>query len=830
MHIHSENIVVIAAKSTPEFVRTVFEMYARKTVFAIARPDVEEDARLKYAERLQLSANHSAGWVDTRFTPIFSDDPAQIVFSSGTEGKPKAIVLSHRNLADVVARLNAAMKVTSEIREYVGVPVTYSFGLGRTRAVATAGGACYIPKKFDLSEIRRMLEQKEINAISAVPSLCRILLKSSDMLRPVANRVRWIEIGSQFMSVGEKVAMKRLFPRARIVQHYGLTEASRSTFLDLTSTSEAELGSVGRTDGPVEGRINANGAICLRGDNVALGQLEGKEGQVTPLANKDGWLTTKDQGELRGNHLYFLGRLDDQINISGVKISADQLEQGIARRVPGQEGQFAIAAVDDPMRGNAALLAVSDAAADLLPVLKDAAHATLEHHGIAGGDNLRTLKVGDLPRTGSGKVQRKRLRDSYLQERRTQNTQNKPSILRRIRQSVKRARPASVKEVFEAHFPNATITPQTSFDTLGGDSLSYLSVALDLETIMGDLPDNWQDMSVERLEKNARVTGWMGKMDTPTFMRALAIVLVVAGHFDALNYGGTGAFTLFFIAGLNFGALTLPSVLHRQSLEPIFVLLLRVAMITWLYTTLNWIATGYGNPLTFLLMTNWIHPNYEGAVWFIEVYIQTLLFLGLLLAQPLRNLVQEHAFAALAILAVFMVAVMFLSEQVWDTSHLYRRLPHLLAWIFICGALAHFSDTWLRKIVTGLIVFSGWLVFTRFDLALNLFVLVVPAILILPSVTLPRIAIPSIRMIASASLLIYLSHFQFRSLLEQSIGGGPALATLVAVVGGVMAWMCYRPFDDRIRAVSARLIGLRKQDQNARPSAQVEREQRTSRN
>jgi long-subunit acyl-CoA synthetase (AMP-forming) len=105
------------------------------------------------------------------YQPHFSDQPAQIVFTSGTEGQPKAILLSYRNLADVVTRLNAAMRINDSIREYVGVPVKYSFGLGRARAVAAAEGAIFLPDRFDPIQIADMLAADQINAISAVPSL-----------------------------------------------------------------------------------------------------------------------------------------------------------------------------------------------------------------------------------------------------------------------------------------------------------------------------------------------------------------------------------------------------------------------------------------------------------------------------------------------------------------------------------------------------------------------------------------------------------------------------------------------------------------------------------
>ena len=244
-------VLSIEAANSLEFLRAVFTAYERGDLFAIARPDI--DAR-DYAEAVTrvVHDRETRGWGRLDHEPMARDAPAQIVFTSGTEGRPKAIVLSHRNLADVVTRLNAVMQVTGEIREYIGVPVTYSFGLGRVRAVSAAGGAFFLPERFDPAEIARMLAAGEINAVSAVPSLWRLILAMPEVIGEAGDALRWIEIGSQYMSAAEKRALRQIFPRARIVQHYGMTEASRSTFLVVSDEEDPDrLEAVGPADGSV---------------------------------------------------------------------------------------------------------------------------------------------------------------------------------------------------------------------------------------------------------------------------------------------------------------------------------------------------------------------------------------------------------------------------------------------------------------------------------------------------------------------------------------------------------------------------------------------------
>ena len=488
--VNNATVVCVSAESCPGFLRAVFSLYEKQQLFAVVRRDVADDPRLAGADHLVLEDGPRTGWFRAGYTPSHSDAPAQIVFSSGTEGPPKAILLTHRNLSDVVERLNAVMHVTSDIREYIGVPVTYSFGLGRVRSVMAVGGSVYVPEKFNPSEIRRMLEQGEINALSAVPSLCRILLNSAEMFEGIGKRIRWIEIGSQYMAAEEKSAMRRLFPNARIVQHYGLTEASRSTFLDISEAPPEHLDSVGPAEGPVEIRIDPEGAICIRGNHVARYQLLTAT-ELAPLTDERGWLITKDRGEIRDGHLYFLGRMDDQINVAGVKLSSEHLEQRITLALPQVAGHFAVVATEDPMRGQLPLIAIERDRAEFLPQIEKVMASAMAFYGVSGGEVFRSMPVDQLPVTGSGKVQRAQLRNLH-----------KSAAMEKVPRAWGRSKvPTSVRDVYQSHFPNKKIGSETTFETLGGDSLNYISVSLDLEKLLGELPESWGKMTLAELEK-----------------------------------------------------------------------------------------------------------------------------------------------------------------------------------------------------------------------------------------------------------------------------------------------------------------------------------------
>lgn len=470
----SLNIVVLNARNSLDFLDEVFQLYASGTAFAVCRPEVDpgDYPALNVTRRIETGTRH--GWASPRLTPaVGGDDPAQVVFSSGTEGKPKAIVLPRTALADVEDRLLSVMELTGEIREYIGVPVTYSFGLGRARVVARAGGAFYLPERFDPVEIRDMLEAGEINAISAVPSLWRVLLAQPGFLGDLGAKVRWIEIGSQYMSAAEKIALRRMFPNARIVQHYGLTEASRSTFLVIDAAGEEVLESVGQPIGQTAIKIGDEGEICIRGPHLASGILK-PEGGMVPVAGPDGWLHTRDKGEIRDGWLYYLGRLDDQINLSGIKLSAEALENEMAALVTLEPGHFALSSVEDPLRGETLLLAHDTVAAPHAGLLQAALVQALATRGLQQAPGqIRMLALAALPRTGTGKVQRKELRALWQPA--------EPDAPEGVLTEGLTPAQERIAEVWRAVLGPAQLRPESGFYDVGGDSLGAMQIGLAME-------------------------------------------------------------------------------------------------------------------------------------------------------------------------------------------------------------------------------------------------------------------------------------------------------------------------------------------------------------
>lgn len=466
-------VTPLLAVNSVEFIAAAFRILSRGDALMVVRSanaSLECDG-IRMADA--ISPGDGTGWYrGSRLEPVDADAIGHLAQTSGTQGKPKTICISHRALNNTATRLIEVMELDDSIREYVGVPVYHSFGFGRCRAVSQVGGEFYIPPDgFSPIEIAELLEAGDINAISAVPSLWRVLLDAKDLFSETGRAVRWIEIGSQYMSAEEKQALIDLFPNAKIVQHYGLTEASRSTFLDLRQCSAGALESVGRPLFDVTCRIAADGAVEITGPHLASSKVVDRA--MVPLADEDGWFRTSDRGRLEGGHLYFEGRLDDVINCGGVKLDPEVCERELCKRL-GVQDSLAVYRVKDAYRGEVPAVAV---ASDALEEAAVKQHFTelLAERGVDAGNSVRVHRVQELPKTQTGKIQRPRLSElaaAQLKEAGGQDMKNDAggSDLE-----------AEITQIWREVLAIESVSPNDSFFDLGGDSLSAIRVTLAME-------------------------------------------------------------------------------------------------------------------------------------------------------------------------------------------------------------------------------------------------------------------------------------------------------------------------------------------------------------
>lgn len=689
-----------------DFVEKAFQLYQDRELFLICADHESNTSNFDNIDLDIIRPIEGGGWIKTKIAPITDASPAQIILSSGTEGRPKCIVISHGALTNVVSRLNKEMKLDRSIKEYIGAPVTFSFGLGRCRAVATAGGQCFIPDGFNLVEIKSMLVRGEINAISGVPSQWRLLLQTPKYLGKLGEKVRWIEIGSQYMSGEEKIKIRAVFPNARIVQHYGLTEASRSVLLDISGTEDRMLDSVGPIQEQNVGiRLDEDNRIQIKGEHIALGEFV--NGEVISLVDNDGWLTTNDVGKIADGYLYYNGRFDDIINCGGIKVDPEVLQQRINVKL-ADNYQVAIAGLKDELRGEVFFIAV-DALEFDSDRLREIVNAEFSKMNLDTENLLEIVSVRDIPRTETGKVRRKELVRNY------QSNKNRNSL---------KNSDIRLFDVYQDAFPNKVVTQDSTFASLNGDSLNYVQVSMEIEDLLGYLPQDWEVTPIREFSNSRSIgTKRWAMVEGGVLLRALAIIGIVVSH-SGLTFFGGGTYLLFMLIGVNLARFQSKNLAQGYVWGPLrkyisriltFYLLFMIVFFVWKMDIDLSLLFLYQN----LIGIRWtiVFP-----FWFVQVLLQCLLLLAVLFSiSPIRRFIFAHYWRSSFITLFALIGVRLIYPNFWEplgdvtpfrflvliwlgwTLHLCRTTPEKCLTI-VAGILYVFHDVGFQGKVVWLVL------------------------------------------------------------------------------------------------------------------------------
>lgn len=334
------------------------------------------------------------------------EDPVLLCFTSGTTGKPKGSLLTLRNISASADHINKFTSFLPSDIEVVSLPLSHSFGMGRIRCVLSAGGsAVLLPLPFRVDHLLTAIRNNLATAFAQVPAGLRMLFTFGERIRRFTESVRLIEVGSAVLSVEEKLKLQELFPQAKIFHHYGLTEASRSIFLDYAKAKTlGKLDSIGVPSPGVEVKIIpqpdsidlGHGEIAVRGKHVSRSYIS-EQGELSGV-DSQGWLHTGDFGRVdEQGYFYYEARKADVVNIGGYKISLLEVE-GVLRKCTNFEE---VAVVGNRSDSPEELICYYEARRDIdLSDLKDKLVELIEPYKIP----RNFIRVENLPRSESGKV------------------------------------------------------------------------------------------------------------------------------------------------------------------------------------------------------------------------------------------------------------------------------------------------------------------------------------------------------------------------------------------------------------------------------------------
>jgi malonyl-CoA/methylmalonyl-CoA synthetase len=348
--------------------------------------------------------------------PRDDDDLAAILYTSGTTGKPKGAMTSHRNLSSSALALHRIWGFRPDDRLLHALPIFYGHGLFiAINTTLLNGTAMIFLPRFEAGEVIRLLPRATV--MMGVPTFYVRLLAAAGFDRDLCRHMRLFTSGSAPLS-GETFDSFRALTGHVILERYGLTETNMLTSNPLDGPRRG--GSVGLPLPGVEVRIvgpageslpaGAVGEIEVRGPNVFRGYWRNPE-KTRGEFRADGFFRTGDVGRFDADgYLSIVGRSKDLIISGGLNVYPKEVES-VIDEIPGI-GESAVVGVEHPDFGEA-VVAVVTCRADADPASDVAVIAHARERLAAFKVPKAVFVVDQLPRNVMGKVEKNKLRAQY---------------------------------------------------------------------------------------------------------------------------------------------------------------------------------------------------------------------------------------------------------------------------------------------------------------------------------------------------------------------------------------------------------------------------------
>ena len=341
---------------------------------------------------------------------------ASLLFTTGTTGSPKGVVVRHVNAVAAADNILKVLKYAPGAVDVNPLPLTHSFGLGNMHAVCAAGGTVLLHKNFiNLKKILEDIREYRAESFSATPPIFETL--AGPMSAEFRRNCRYLKMILTNSAPVPPATIKKILalaPRADFFTYYGLTEASRSTFINyrterkFTSVGKPAPGIAIAVVSPAGRKMTPRriGEVRIKGPTVVSGYYKNLGATRERIKNK--WLATGDYGYCdEEGYLYLTGRTDEVMNIGGNKVYPHEIEEVLKKHA--RVADAAVVAMRDPWLGSVprAVVVVKGAYDEdaLREKLKKLCRARLEPFKVP---KIIEFSAG-LPRTASGKLQKRLL-------------------------------------------------------------------------------------------------------------------------------------------------------------------------------------------------------------------------------------------------------------------------------------------------------------------------------------------------------------------------------------------------------------------------------------
>ncbi|MFJ4013670.1 AMP-binding protein [Streptomyces sp. NPDC090026] len=757
--------VLLVPGDHPEAVRALVEAYDPDVV---AGPG--DDGQWVLDERRRVSAHQ------------LHPDLALLLSTSGSTGSPKLVRLSHGNLQANAESIAGYLGIRDTDRAATTLPLHYCYGLSvvhshllRGAAVILTGlsvaDSCFwdlfrsargttfaaVPYTFDL------LDRVGFAAMD-LPHL-RYVTQAGGRLAP--DRVR------HYAALG-RAAGWELFAM------YGQTEATARMAYLPPEFAESHPGAVGVAIPGGAFRLRSlpdwpgedTGELVYTGPNVMLGYAHTPDDLALGRTVEE--LFTGDIARRTPEGMYeIVGRRSRFAKILGLRIDPARVESMLARH-----GVTALCAGDD------AALTVATVAAE-----GEARRIRTLVRGECGlpARAVRVHVLADLPRLPTGKPDYQAVRE--LGRPADASPADAPSDAPSEDGASLAQGPGSGPEdlcrLYEHVLDRTGVTPDSTFVGLGGDSLSYVEMSLQLEERLGHLPADWHTTPIRDLGPQDGARPARGRaLETGVALRAMAIFCIVGSHIHVFGIKG-GAHLLLALAGFNFARFHLTAAARGERVRRAWLSVVRIALPTMVWIGLVLLVNDDYTLANLALLDSVLGPEDSSTgmhFWFIEALVSILVAVVALLALPLADRAERRfpyglplALAALGLLTRY------------DLLGLPDRalMPDAVTvfWLFALGwAAAKAGTTAQRLVVTAaaLVTVPG---FFPGDPGREAIIMVTFTLLVWVPTLPGRERVNRVAgLLAGNSLYIYLTHWQIFPLID---GFSRHLAFLASLVFGV---------------------------------------------
>lgn len=341
----------------------------------------------------------------------------------------------------------------------------------------------------------------------------------------------------------------------------------------------------------------------------------------------------------------------------------------------------------------------------------------------------------------------------------------------------------------------------STFVRLGGDSLSFVEVSLRLEETLGTLPDRWPEMTLRDLadlhrpdeaargespdHQPAPRSRWQAaaRVDTAAALRAVAITLVVLSHLEITSIRG-GAHLLLGLAGYGFARFQLTAIRQTDRLLGLARSIARLAVPSVVFIGLVVLASENYSVANVFLLNHYLGPprwTETWNFWFVEALVEILLAVLVLLAIPAVRRFERRFTLLLPALLLSAGLLVRYDAFGWAPDSMQYGRPYAIAWLFALGWLIQrATSTPARIAASGIVLLTLTGYFPEEPVRATVVQAGLLLVLWTSAMPLPRRLAPVVRVVASASLWIYLTHWVV----------WPFLLDRVALPAGAVAACC----------------------------------------